>query len=93
MTNNVVVFFSSASVAKKTAEIDPEFFRSNISTNDLRVPMIAHWPGKIPAGQVSDFKWSAQDFLPTAAEISFAQSPTNIDGTSVLPKLLGQTKE
>ena len=93
MTNNAVIFFSSASVPKKTPEIDPKFFRSNISTNDFRVAMIVHWPETIPAGQVSDYKWSAQDFLPTAAEIGFAQSPTNIDGTSVLLALLGQTKK
>ncbi len=93
MTNNVVIFFSSGSVPEKTAEIDPDFFHSNISTNDFRVPMIAHWPGTIPAGQVSGFKWSAQDFMPTAAQIAFAQSPTNIDGTSVLPELLGRTRK
>jgi arylsulfatase A-like enzyme len=93
MTNNVVIFFSSASVPKKTDLIDPDFFHSNISTNDFRVPMIALWPGKIPAGQVSNYKWSARDFLPTAAEIAFANSPTSIDGTSVLPALLGQTEK
>jgi arylsulfatase A-like enzyme len=93
MTNNVVVFFSSSSIPKKTPEIDPDFFHSNISTNDLRVPMIAHWTGKIPAGQTSGFKWSPQDFLPTAAQIAFANSPTNIDGTSVLPVLLGQVEK
>jgi arylsulfatase A-like enzyme len=93
MTNNVVIFFSSASVPKKTGLIDPDFFHSNVSTNDFRVPMIANWPGKIPAGQVSGYEWSPEDFLPTAAEIGFANSPTNIDGASVLPKLLGQTKK
>ena len=90
MTNNVVIFFSGTVAPKKTAEIDPGFFHSNISTNDLRVPMIVHWPGKIPAGKVSDLKWSPQDFLPTAAEIAFTQSPTNIDGTSLLPLLTRQ---
>jgi len=93
MTNNVVIFFSSASVPEKSAEIAPGFFRSNISTNDFRVPMIARWPGKIPAGQTSDYKWSAQDFLPTAAQIAFANPPANIDGTSVLPALLGQARK
>ena len=92
MTNNAVLFFSSASVPKKTALIDPDFFHSSISTDDLRVPMIAHWPGNILAGQASGYKWSAQDFLPAAAQIAFANSPTNIDGTSVLPALLGQAK-
>jgi arylsulfatase A len=93
MTNNVVIFFSSASVPKKTALIDPDFFHSNISTNDFRVPMIAHWPEKIPAGQVSGYKWSPEDFLPTAAQIAFVNSPTNIDGTSALPVLLGLAKK
>jgi len=81
MTNNVVIFFSSGIIPTKTAEIDPDFFHSNISTNDFRVPMIVNWPGRIPAGQVSAFKWSAQDFLPTAAEIAFTKPPENIDGT------------
>ena len=93
MTNNAVIFFSSGSVPEKTPEIDPDFFHSNISTNDFRVPMIAHWTGTIPAGQVSGYKWSPQDFMPTAAQIAFAQSPTNIDGTSVLPELLGRGKK
>lgn len=93
MTNNVAIFFSSGNVPEKTAEIDPDFFHSNISTNDLRVPMIADWTGTIPAGQVSGYRWSAQDFMPTAAQIAFAQSPTNIDGTSVLPELLGRNKK
>jgi len=92
MTNNVAIFFSSGSVPKKTAEIDPVLFHSNIYTNDFRVPMIARWPGRIPAGQVSDLKWSAQDFLPTAAEIAYAKSPTNTDGTSILPELSGEQK-
>ena len=68
MTNNAVIFFTSGSVAEKAGGVDPEFFHSNVSTNDLRVPMIVHWPGRIPAGQVSGFKWSPQDFLPTAAD-------------------------
>jgi uncharacterized sulfatase len=90
MTNNVAIFFSSVTVPKKSGGVDPGFFHSNISTNDLRVPMIVHWPGKIPPGQVSGFKWSPRDFLPTAAQIAFANSPTNLDGISMLPILRGE---
>jgi arylsulfatase A-like enzyme len=93
MTNNVVIFFSSVTVPKKAGGADPQFFNSILATNDLRDPMIVHWPGKIPAGQVSDFKWSPRDFLPTAAQIAFVNPPTNLDGTSVLPTLLGQNKQ
>jgi arylsulfatase A-like enzyme len=92
LTNNTVIFFTSDTVPKKSAEVDPDFFHSNISTNDLRVPMIVHWPEKIPAGQVSDFKWSPRDFLPTAAQIAFVNPAPPSDGTSVLTVLSGQTQ-
>jgi arylsulfatase A-like enzyme len=92
MTNNAVIFFTSATVAQKVGGVDPEFFHSNLSTNDLRVPMIVHWPGRIPAGQVSGFKWSPQDFLPTAAEIAFAKPVGNIDGNSIFSVMSSQTQ-
>ncbi|MEI9864413.1 MAG: sulfatase-like hydrolase/transferase [Limisphaerales bacterium] len=59
--SNTVVFFTSVGLPKKTGGVDPQFFRSVLSTNDLRAPMIVNWPGKIPAGQVSAFKWSSRD--------------------------------
>jgi arylsulfatase A-like enzyme len=92
MTNNVAIFFSSVGLPKKGDGADPQFFHSVLATNDLRAPMIVRWPGKIPAGQVSGLKWSPRDFLPTAAEIGYAQSPTNITGGSVLPALMGRTQ-
>ena len=90
LTNNTAIFFTSDTISKKSSGMDPEFFHSNISTNDLRVPMIIHWPDGMPTGRVSDFKWSAKDFLPTAAEIAFTKPPPNIDGKSVLPALAGK---
>jgi arylsulfatase A-like enzyme len=93
MTNNAVVFFTSATVPKKSGAVDPDFFHSNASSNDLRVPMIARWSGTIPAGAVSDFKWSARDFLPTAAGIAFTKAPEGVDGTSVLPALQRRAKK
>ena len=93
MSNNVAVFFTSATVPKKTDAVNPNFFHSITSSSGLRVPMIVHWPDRISAGKVGDFKWSAQDFPPTAAEIGFAKTPEGVNGTSVMPALLGQTKK
>jgi arylsulfatase A-like enzyme len=90
MTNNVVIFFGGAGVPKKIAEIDPDFFHSNISTNDFRVPMIVHWSGTIPAGRVSKLRWSAPDFAPTALQIAHAKPAASFSGISILPTLLGQ---
>jgi arylsulfatase A-like enzyme len=93
LTNNVAVFFTSATVPKKSDAVAPGFFHSVASTNDLRVPMIAHWPETIPAGAVNGFKWSAADFLPTAAEIAFTKPPVDVNGTSAMPALRGQTRK
>jgi arylsulfatase A-like enzyme len=93
MTNNTAVFFTSATIPKKTDALNPNFFHSIASSSDMRVPMIVHWPGTIPAGKVGSFKWSAEDFLPTAAEIGFTKPPQGINGVSVMPALLGQTKK
>jgi arylsulfatase A-like enzyme len=90
LTNNVAVFFSSATVPQKEAGLDPTFFPSVVSTNDVRLPMIAWWPRHIPAGQVSGYHWTPADFLPTAARIAFTDAPTNATGTCILPVLYGR---
>jgi len=56
----------------------------------LRVPMIVRWPGKVPAGEVSDAAWHFSDFLPTAAALAGAEVPDAVTGRNVLPTLLGQ---
>jgi arylsulfatase A-like enzyme len=92
LESNTVIFFSSAGLSQKTGGVDPDFFQSIVSSNDLRMPMIACWPSKISAGQVSGFRWTATDFLPTATGIALIKPPANIDGVSILPVLFGQTQ-
>ncbi|HSY44060.1 MAG TPA: sulfatase-like hydrolase/transferase [Candidatus Acidoferrum sp.] len=88
--SNTVVFFTSDTVPRKADGTDPKFFHENSPSDSLRVPMIVHCPGKIPAGQVSDLDCSARDFLPTAAGIGLVQPPENSEGVSFLSVLLGQ---
>lgn len=88
--SNTVIFFTSDVPPKKANGIDPEFFHENAAPDSLNVPLIACWPGKIPAGQVSGMDCSARDFLPTAADIAFLKSPAGVEGVSLLPVLLGQ---
>jgi arylsulfatase A-like enzyme len=54
-----------------------------------RVPLIAHWPGVIPAGRVSDDLVDFSDFLPTLLEAAGATAPDGLDGRSFLPQLRG----
>jgi arylsulfatase A-like enzyme len=56
----------------------------------LRIPMMARWPGKIEAGQVSNLLWYFPDLLPTLAELAGAKAPEDIDGMSIVPELLGE---
>jgi arylsulfatase A-like enzyme len=63
--------------------------KGNLYEGGIRVPMIARWPGHIPAG-VSDAPWYFADFLPTAAALAGAGTPRGTDGVSVLPALLGE---
>ncbi len=56
----------------------------------IRTPMIARWPGCIPAGKKSTAVWCFADVLPTFAELVGAKPPRRIDGISILPALLGK---
>jgi arylsulfatase A len=56
------------------------------------VPLIANWPGRIPAGRVNADLISSADFLPTLCEVAGAKIPETLelDGQSFLPQLLGE---
>lgn len=66
-------------------------YKRSMHEGGIRVPLIARWPGKIAAGEVTDHPSAAWDFLPTACEIAGIDTPPDIDGISYLPTLLGDT--
>ncbi len=93
-----LVIFTSDNGPHKEGGHDSEFFQSrgalrgikrDLYEGGIRVPAIACWPGKVPAGKTSDQVWAFWDFLPTAAELTGQKIPEGIDGVSVLPALLG----
>jgi arylsulfatase len=61
----------------------------------LRVPFAARWPGKIPAGSVSDEIVHAMDLYPTFARIAGGKVPDDrvIDGVDQTDFFLGQQKK
>ena len=69
--------------------------KSRLTEAGTHVPMIANWPGTIPAGRVVDALVDPTDFLPTIAEATGAALPRPsgdgmIDGASFLPVLKGE---
>ncbi len=62
--------------------------KGSLREGGIRVPMIAAWPGRIPAGSETDHISAFWDLLPTLCEISGVTPPGDIDGISYLPTLL-----
>lgn len=80
---------------------DPAFFNSSggfrgfkrdHTDGGIRVPFIARWPGRIAPGSVSAHVGYFGDFMPTALELAGLDRPADLDGTSLLPVLLGRPK-
>lgn len=60
-----------------------------------RVPCIVRWPGKVPAGSVSDAIFATIDFLPTFAALAGFDVPDDrtIDGVDQTELLLGKSEK
>ncbi len=56
------------------------------------VPLIANWPGRIPANRVCRDLVDSTDFLPTICEVAGIRLPSDrpFDGRSFLPQLRGE---
>ena len=66
-------------------------FKRTMYEGGLRQAAIARWPGKMPAGRVSDEPWAFWDFLPTAVELAGGTLPKGLqtDGLSLVSYLKG----
>ena len=62
------------------------------SARGTHVPLIANWPGRIPAGRVSSDLIDSTDFFPTLCEPAGVALPESltVDGRSFFPQLTGQ---
>ncbi|MDX1637180.1 MAG: arylsulfatase [Balneolaceae bacterium] len=64
-------------------------YKTDLLEGGIRVPLIVRWPGTIQEGLVSDHVSAFWDFLPTACDLAGIDIPTETDGISYLPELLG----
>mgnify|MGYP003337739955 FL=1 len=78
---------------------DPKFFSStadlrgykgSVYEGGIRVPMIARFPGVIPAGKVEDTPSYFADWLPTLCDVAGVKPPLETDGVSLWPVLQGK---
>ena len=97
LTENTLVLFygDNGTLSKITSRLaGRDFVGGKGDTTDagMHVPLLAQWPGTIPAGRVCEDLIDSCDFLPTlcaAAGISPA-SMGKRDGRSFLPQLRGE---
>jgi arylsulfatase A-like enzyme len=95
--NTLIVFCSdNGGVERREGVLDSvgpfRGMKTKQTEGGLRVPMIVRWTGKVPAGSVSSAPWYFADVLPTLCEVASIPIPANVDGTSVLPTLLGKSQ-
>ncbi len=94
--NTLILFFSdngtNPRVISRMGEKVVRGGKGSMSDAGTRVPMIANWKGKIPAGAVSGDLIDSTDFLPTLAEAVNYRLPASarLDGRSFLPRLRGR---
>lgn len=67
--------------------------KGNLYEGGLRIPFLVRWPGKIKAGRVSNHVFYQPDIFPTIAELTNSNPPDDLDGLSILPEILGNTKQ
>jgi arylsulfatase A-like enzyme len=104
LADNTLVLFSSDNGPHREGGNNPQFNHSggplrgikrDLYEGGIRVPLIAVWPGHVPAGATSDYIGAFWDFFPTLAELAGATDrvPQRLDGISFVPTLFGQSEK
>lgn len=96
---NTLVFFLSDNGAVIDSPLpangDPRGNKGQFFQGGTRVPMVASWPARLPAGKVFDGLVSAMDILPTALAAAGIKVPESLklDGVDLVPHVTGVSKE
>ncbi len=98
LSDNTLFIFTSDNGPSYAGGSDSKFFGSagqlrglkgSLYEGGLRVPLIAHWPGTVPAGTASERVCAFQDFLPTLCSLAGADYPEGLDGVDLSGTLRG----
>lgn len=90
---NTIVLFLSDNGGSGTADNGPlRGGKARMFEGGLRVPCVARWPGRIPAGTVCDEFLSTLEVVPTLCNAAGAPLPEGValDGFDMMPVLRGE---
>ena len=92
ISNKTMVIFTSDNGGTRRAVNAPlRGFKGSTWEGGMRVPTIAWWPGKIPAGTQTGAVAGMIDVMPTLVKLADGQPPGDriIDGSDIWPLLAG----
>lgn len=89
--NTLVIFQSDNGGSGNGGNAPLRGQKSTLWEGGLRIPFVARWPAKIPAGRVSDEFLTTLELMPTltAAAGASPSKATTLDGYDMLPALAG----
>ncbi len=96
----LVLFTSDNGPNHDIGGIDTDFFESTgglrgfkgeLYEGGIRVPLLARWPGKVPAGRASGHLGALYDLMPTLLELAGVRVPAGLDGLSFARDLCGES--
>ncbi len=101
MARRTLVLFTADNGPHAEGGVDPAFFDStqgrrgakrSLWEGGIRVPLIVRWPGRVPAGAVSDVPWAMWDLPATAAALAGVPLRAGGDGRSAAALLQGRAR-
>jgi arylsulfatase A-like enzyme len=92
--NTLVLFLSDNGGAGNGGNAPLRGQKTTMWEGGLRVPFLAWWPGRLPAGVVTDEFLTSLEIFPTLAGLAGARLPAGVelDGFDALPVLRGERK-
>jgi arylsulfatase A-like enzyme len=92
--NTLVIFFSDNGGSGNGGNAPLQGSKGTLWEGGLRVPFLAWWPGRLPAGKVTDEFLTSLELLPTLARVAGTRPPRGVtlDGFDMLPVLRGEQK-
>lgn len=91
-TNTLVVFLSDNGGSGNGGNAPLRGHKGTMWEGGLRVPFLARWPGRLPAGTVTDAFLTSLEIVPTLLAAIGAPPPpgVHLDGFDMLPVLRGE---
>jgi arylsulfatase A-like enzyme len=89
--HTIVIFMSDNGGSGNGGNAPLRGAKSTMWEGGLRVPLLIRWPGKIPAGKVTDEFLTSLEILPTLLSATDSKTPDGLklDGFDILPVLQG----